>query len=308
MSVVLLKTFYLGTAAHEMGIECSINNLEFDALFDTGSDYAHLKPDLMDEVRDRFPAVTDMPPGYPPMYLVPLTIHSVMDSPEHSRNTNHGHNQGQNHSLSHPCIVYEGDENRIPPRIFTGDYSINFAQAQVEAQRQDQTQPNKETKNYVTFKPKQSAAGAGEFDYTYETLFNKKTWMTMPIGTPGFYFSIGGNLETALFDTGSLINVVDPSTADKIGIEKYLPAEDFFGFGPLMKCYLVPISLPGVVSFVAPAYVYDQPPMNIMNVVSAAQFLDNGIEFTLHKHSASFSNLGDRERNFSSWIIRTMHA
>lgn len=37
----------------------------------------------------------------------------------------------------------------------------------------------------------------------------------------GFYFSIGGNLETALFDTGSLVNVIDPATADKIGIEKY---------------------------------------------------------------------------------------
>jgi hypothetical protein len=35
--------------------------------------------------------------------------------------------------------------------------------------------------------------------------------------------------------------------------------------------------------------------MNAMNVVSAAQFLDNGIEFTLHEHSASFLNLGERE-------------
>lgn len=68
--------------------------------------------------------------------------------------------------------------------------------------------------------------------------------------------------------------------------------------------YLVPISLPGVVSFVAPAYVYDLSPMNAMNIMSAPRFLDNGIEFTLHEYSASFSNLGDRERH-SSWIIRT---
>jgi hypothetical protein len=32
-----------------------------------------------------------------------------------------------------------------------------------------------------------------------------------------------------------------------------------------------------------------------MNIVSAPQFLDNGIEFTLHEYSASFWNLGDRE-------------
>jgi hypothetical protein len=38
--------------------------------------------------------------------------------------------------------------------------------------------------------------------------------------------------------------------------------------------------------------------MSNMNIVSAAQFLDNGIEFTLHEHSASFSNLGDREKIF----------
>jgi hypothetical protein len=38
--------------------------------------------------------------------------------------------------------------------------------------------------------------------------------------------------------------------------------------------------------------------MNAMNIVSAAQFLDNGIEFTLHEHSASFLNLGDREKIF----------
>jgi hypothetical protein len=62
--------------------------------------------------------------------------------------------------------------------------------------------------------------------------------------------NISGNLETALFDTGSLINVVDPPNADKMGIEKYPPAEDFFGFGSLVKGYLVPISIPGVVSFV----------------------------------------------------------
>ena len=41
---------------------------------------------------------------------------------------------------------------------------------------------------------------------------------------------LGGSLETALFDTGSLINVVDPPIADKIGIEKYPPATGL-GFG-----------------------------------------------------------------------------
>lgn len=37
------------------------------------------------------------------------------------------------------------------------------------------------------------------------------------ISAPGF--SIGGNIETALFDTGSLFNVVEQATADKIEIE-----------------------------------------------------------------------------------------
>jgi hypothetical protein len=84
----------------------------------------------------------------------------------------------------------------------------------------------------------------------------------MPSGTPAFYFSICGNLEAVLFDTGTPINVVDPPTADKIGIEKYSPAKplDIPGVSLSVPGYLVPISLPGVVSFVAPAYVYDLPP------------------------------------------------
>ncbi|MGC2573105.1 MAG: hypothetical protein WA364_16460 [Candidatus Nitrosopolaris sp.] len=127
----------------------------------------------------------------------------------------------------------------------------------------------------------------------------------MPRGTPGFYFSIGDNLETALFDTSSLINVVEADTADKVGIEKYPPAPSSFAVPDQVPGYLIPISLPGVVSFVPPAYVYDRPPMNAMNIVSATQFLDNRIEFTLHVHSASFWNLGSREWKYSSWIIRT---
>jgi hypothetical protein len=258
-----LKTFYRGTAAHEMGIAFSINSLEFDALFDTGSDFAYLKPPLMDKVRDHFPMGRDNTPPYPLGYRVPLTIRSI--------------------SLhSQPCVVYNGDENRIPPRIYTGKFSVNFAQT------------NK--MNFATFKPKQSGG------LEYKTLLNKVTCMTMPSGTPGFYFSIGGNLEAVLFDTGTPINVVDPPTADKIGIKKYPPVNDFFG----NPGYLVPISLPGVVSFVAPAYVSNQYPMNIMNIVSAAQFLDNGIEFTLNEHSASFSNLGEKERKSSSWIIKNI--
>lgn len=256
-----LKTFYRDTVPHEMGIACSINNLEFDALFDTGADCAYLKPPLIDKISD-FPLGRDNPPPYPLGYRVLLTIHSIPLYSQH-------------------CVVFNGDENRIPPRIYTGKFSINFAQS------------NK--KNIATFEQKQ--AGGLE----YKTLLNRQTCMTMPSGTPGFYFLIGGNLERALFDTGTVLNVVDPLTADKIGIEKYPPAHPFLN----IRGYLVPISLPGVVSFVAPAYVYDQPPMNTMNIVSAAQFLDNGIEFTLHEHSASFSNLGDRERKYSSWIVRT---
>ncbi|HXX98972.1 MAG TPA: retropepsin-like aspartic protease [Candidatus Bathyarchaeia archaeon] len=100
----------------------------------------------------------------------------------------------------------------------------------------------------------------------------------MPSGTSGFYFSIGGNLETALFDTGSMVNVIDPPTADKIGIEKYPQTKPLdLDMSTRIPSYLVPISLPGVVSFVAPAYVYDLSPMNAMNIMSAPQFLDNGI-------------------------------
>lgn len=32
--MILLKTFYRDPLPHEMGITCSINNLEYDALFD----------------------------------------------------------------------------------------------------------------------------------------------------------------------------------------------------------------------------------------------------------------------------------
>ncbi|MGA8084612.1 MAG: hypothetical protein WB988_22390, partial [Candidatus Nitrosopolaris sp.] len=48
-----LRTFYRGTIRHEMGIACSINNIQFDALFDTGSDQSYLKPALMDKIRDQ---------------------------------------------------------------------------------------------------------------------------------------------------------------------------------------------------------------------------------------------------------------
>jgi hypothetical protein len=61
---------------------------------------------------------------------------------------------------------------------------------------------------------------------------------------------------------------------------------------------LVLICLPGVVSFIAPVYVSDIPSMNAMNIMSASQFLDNGIEFTLHEHSTSFSNLGEGKKVF----------
>jgi hypothetical protein len=107
----------------------------------------------------------------------------------------------------------------------------------------------------------------------------------MPSGTPGFDFSIGGSLERALFDTGTLMNVVDPLTASRIDIEQYNRAENKFGENT--PGYFVPISLPGVVSEIfVPTYVTDIYPMNI---VSAAQFLDDGIEFTLNEDSASFS-------------------
>lgn len=240
-----------------MGIACSINNIQFDALFDTGSDHSYLKPALMDKIRDQFPMVTDNPPGYPPAYRVPLRIMHLTPLD------------------SHPC-VYEDDDNRIPPRIYTTKYSINFAQTS--------------KKNFATFKPKQTG------DFKYKTLLNKQTDMTMPSGTPGFHFLIGGSLETALFDTGSLINVVDPPTASKIGIKKYKPANNLFDENN--PGYFVPISLQDVVSFVAPTYVLNQCPMN---VVSAAQFLDNGIEFTLNERSASFSNVAAQ----LSWIIKT---
>ena len=48
---------------------------------------------------------------------------------------------------------------------------------------------------------------------------------------------------------------------------------------------------------IAPAYVFNQCPMNTMNIVSAAQFLDNGSEFTLNEHSASFLKFR-REKTF----------
>jgi hypothetical protein len=63
-------------------------------------------------------------------------------------------------------------------------------------------------------------------------------------------------LEAVLFDTGTPINVVDPPTVDKIGIEKYSPAKplDISGVSLSVPGHLVPNSLPGVVSFVAPMY------------------------------------------------------
>lgn len=66
----------------------------------------------------------------------------------------------------------------------------------------------------------------------------------MPSGTPAFYFSICGNLEAVLFDTGTPINVVDPPTADKFGIEKYSPAKplDIPGVSLSVPGYLVPIT------------------------------------------------------------------
>jgi hypothetical protein len=72
----------------------------------------------------------------------------------------------------------EGDDNLIPPRIFTEEYSIN----------------------HVTFEPKPKPNKSGGLEIE-KTLFNKDAWMTMPSGTAGFYFLIGGNIETALFDT-----------------------------------------------------------------------------------------------------------
>jgi hypothetical protein len=71
-----LKTFYRGPVPHEMGVTCSINNLEFDALSHTGSGHSHLKPALMDKIRDHFPMRRDNPPQYPLGYRTPLTIHS----------------------------------------------------------------------------------------------------------------------------------------------------------------------------------------------------------------------------------------
>lgn len=98
-------------------------------------------------------------------------------------------------------------------------------------------------------------------------------------------------------------------TADKIGIEKYPQTKsldlDIPGLPSGIPGYLVPVSLPGVVSFVGPMYLYYDSPMNAMNIISAAQFLDYGIEFSLYQYSASFSNLGDIERNNLSWIVRT---
>lgn len=206
-----LKTFYRNIFRHEFGIRCSIDNLdlEFDALFDTGTSHACLKQELIDKFSKQF-QVLDTPPGYPLVYLVPTTIHLDSDS------------------LSRYCMVYEGDENLIPPRIYTGDYSINFAQT------------NK--KNFVIFNPKPKQPTIGEINLNYKTLFNKETWMTMPSGTLGFYFSIE-------FDTGSLFNVIDPATADKIEIERYPSAKPLNLDIPDLSSdhiqgYLVPIALP----------------------------------------------------------------
>jgi hypothetical protein len=78
-----------------------------------------------------------------------------------------------------------------------------------------------------------------------------------------------------------LVNVIDPPTADKIGIERYPQTKplDLDILGPHLDRstripgYLVPISLPGVVAFVAPGYVYDESPMNAMNIISAPQLV-----------------------------------
>jgi hypothetical protein len=109
------------------------------------------------------------------------------------------------------------------------------------------------------------------------------------------YFSIGGNVETALFDTDLLINVINPATADKIEIERYPQAPNL----NQATGYIIPMSN---CFNCCTRICLHQPPTNAMNIISAAQFVDNSIEFTLREHSTSFSNLGYRDRKYSSWI------
>ena len=158
----------------------------------------------------------------------------------------------------------------LPPKIFTKIYSINFAQIG--------------NQNFATFKPTQKGG------IMYKTLYAKGK--TMPSGTPLFEFFICGSLETALFDTGTPISLIDAPTFSKIAIYQSVPAENLFGkYGPAHV--LLPIALPfTTISIIASTYVLDKlyPPYTVP-IVSAAQFLDNGIEFTLNEDSASFSTL-----------------
>jgi hypothetical protein len=243
-----LKLFHRGdppyAVVHRTGIACSISNVKFDMLFDTGTDYPYIDPKMASMVKlyDSY-KISYKPPGYRVCLTIvglpPLDIDLYVDLDEH--------------------------KTLLPTRIFTKRYSINF------------------TRNYFSiFKPKETGG------FTYKTLYNKVTGAAMPSGTPGFDFLLGDSLETSVFDTGSPISVIDPTTASKIDITRYPQADKLFDIFP---GFYIPITLPNVGSIVASTYVLHGKWIKPMNIVSATQFLDNGIEFTLNENSASFSTV-----------------
>ena len=130
----------------------------------------------------------------------------------------------------------------------------------------------------------------------FKTLYAKDTDKTMPSGTPLFDFFIGGSLETALVDTGTPICLIDAPTFSKIAIYQSAPAENLFGkYGPAHV--LVPFTLSSTsISIIASTYVLEPDAPHHIPIVSGAQFLDNGIEFTLNEDSASFSTLDKHPR------------
>ncbi|MFZ0509986.1 MAG: hypothetical protein WAM14_00140 [Candidatus Nitrosopolaris sp.] len=98
----------------------------------------------------------------------------------------------------------------------------------------------------------------------------------------------GDSCEKLLFDTGSYLSGIDATLASKIDLSRYPKVKEIpDGKGSNITVYRVPIELPGVGLIHRCTYTTTEG----VNFVSAEQFLDNGIEFTLNEDSASFSTV-----------------
>jgi hypothetical protein len=248
---ISLKEFCIGPAKHPMGIRCKINNEEFDMLFDSGCDYVYIDVEIASRLGIQIPEVIP-PTGYPVFF--PLTIVGLP-------------------RVYTEMYVKRQTVNSLPPRIFTKYWSINFSQ--------------KHNQNYATFCLKQIDG----IPYSYPLYYRIRddTMNSMPRGTPGFDFLIcEGDITIPMsFDTGSILGSFDKVTAAEIKtkiIKKYSKPRRLYDCVPV---YDIRIAHPNIGSIAA---IFADPDAytDRMNMVSAQQFLDNGIEFMFNENSASF--------------------